>query len=132
MQIINKNNQRDIQILRELAKKYSEIASDEKQDKRRELWRNVNSFRNTGIPIYMRGEVGTGWVDEVTKPLLQCEDPFFREHEYDFRFMIFQDMSRTMAIFDWFTIAHTLLLAAEIVAITFVFKSQKPRKKVTA
>lgn len=82
------DNKKDIELLRELAKKVSEIASKDIQEKRRELWRRHNNLENVGIPIYIRAG---GWEGELISPQLQCSDPFFRGHEFFLRKMIFQD-----------------------------------------
>ena len=47
-------NAKDITILRDLAKRYAEIASKPIQDERRDLWRKHNSLVRTRPLIYMR------------------------------------------------------------------------------
>ncbi len=82
------SNDKDVQILRDLAKQYSDIASKEIQDERRELWRKHNSLERTRPLIYVR------WLAawrEAAESNLECEDPFYRGHENFFRQMIFQD-----------------------------------------
>jgi hypothetical protein len=85
--MITENN-RDIRILRELAKKVNEIAGKPVQNERRELWRKHNSLQFTRPLIYVRW-IATVW--EILGPQLQCEDPFFRQHELTLREKIFQD-----------------------------------------
>ncbi len=81
-------NEKDIQILRELAEKYRDIASKEIQDERRDLWRRHNSLERTRPLIYMRWLAA--W-HEAPEAKLQCEDPFYQGHEKFLRQMIFQD-----------------------------------------
>jgi len=78
---------KDVKVLRELAKRVAEIAYDDEQNRRRKLWRDVNSFRNTGVPIYVRWG---GWWDEIINPELECEDDFYRGHEFALRTMLWQ------------------------------------------
>ena len=79
---------RDVQILRDLAKRYAEIAAKDIQDERRDLWRRHNSLERTRPLIYVRWTAA--W-DEAPESRLQCEDPFFQQHERFLRQMIFQD-----------------------------------------
>lgn len=81
-------NQNDINIIRELSKKVSEIAAKDIQEERRELWRRHNNLEHVRTPIYIRDG---GWNSEVITPLLQCEDGFYRKHESFLREMIFRD-----------------------------------------
>lgn len=83
------DHSRDVKILREIAKKLAEISSKDIQEERRELWRRHNNLEHVRPPIYIRWG---GWLDEVIKPQLQCEDPFYRRHEFFIRRMIFQDL----------------------------------------
>ena len=78
----------DVQILRELARQYRDIAAKPVQGERRGLWRRHNSLARTRPLIYMR------WFacrDEVPACQPRCEDPFWRGHERFLRFWIFHD-----------------------------------------
>jgi len=81
-------NQKDISILRELAKKYAELAASDIQDERRDLWRAHNSLRRTRPLVYARWFATS---NEIIEPALECEDPFYRAHEEKLRQLIFQD-----------------------------------------
>jgi hypothetical protein len=78
---------RDVQILRDLAKRYVEVHSKDIQDERRDLWRKHNSLVRTRPLIYVRAYA---W-SEVPESALECEDPFFRRHEDFFRQMLYRD-----------------------------------------
>ncbi len=79
---------RDVEILRELAKRLAEIAAKDVQNERRRLWRDHNSLVRTRPLIYVRWFACS---DEITQPELECEDPFYRGHEKALRDAIFQD-----------------------------------------
>ena len=78
---------RDVQILRDLAKRYVEVHSKDIQDERRDLWRRHNSLVRTRPLIYVRAYA---W-SEVPESALECEDPFYRTHEDFFRQMLYRD-----------------------------------------
>jgi len=78
----------DVQILRELAKRYAEIAAKPVQDERRDLWRRHNSLQRTRPLVYMRWLAS--W-HEHPESHLQCQDPFYQRHERFLRQMIVQD-----------------------------------------
>ena len=82
------SKEKDIQILRDLAKKYRDIADKEIQNERRDMWRRHNSLERTRPLIYMRWLAA--W-NEAPESKLECEDPFYRGHENFLRQMIFQD-----------------------------------------
>ncbi|MBN1639939.1 MAG: hypothetical protein JXA09_01795 [Anaerolineae bacterium] len=68
---------RDVEILRDLARRYAEVAAQPIQDERRDLWRQHNSLIRTRPLIYVRA---FAW-REMAASELQCEDPFYRAHE---------------------------------------------------
>jgi len=99
------NAARDVSILRDLAKRYADIAQKDIQDERRTLWRRHNSMQRTRPLIYVRWLAA--W-DEAPESRLQCEDPFYRGHETFLRQMIFQDgIGDDHVIEPWITQAAT-------------------------
>jgi hypothetical protein len=81
-------NGHDIAILRELAKRYADIAAKPIQEERRDLWRRHNSLERTRPLIYVRWLAA--W-HEAPQSKLACQDPFYQGHERFLRQMIFQD-----------------------------------------
>jgi hypothetical protein len=77
----------DVQILRDLADQYREVAGKEVQDERRDLWRRHNSLVRTRPLIYVRA---FAW-REVPDSELQCRDPFCRAHESYLRQQLYRD-----------------------------------------
>lgn len=80
--------QRDIAILRELAKQYAEVAHKPVQDARRQLWRAHNSLVATRPPVYVREFLAR---DEIVTPHLACEHSLLRAYEGTLRFWLFHD-----------------------------------------
>jgi len=72
------SDKRDVQILRDLAKRYLDICITPEQDERRELWRKHNSLIHTRPLIFV--SPGTCW-NEFPESKLECEDPLFRTQE---------------------------------------------------
>ena len=78
----------DLQIIRDLARQYAEVAAQPVQDERRELWRAHNSLERTRPLIYVRWLAA--WHEHPdARPL--CDDPFLAGHEAFLRMHIFQD-----------------------------------------
>ncbi len=79
----------EINILRELAKKYIEITSLPIQNERRMNWRRLNSLKPNKPLILVRGYA----FNEVLSLNggLKCEDPVYRQCEEYFRDMIFRN-----------------------------------------
>ena len=102
------SNTQDLAILRDLAKQLAEIAGSDIQEERRELWRRLNNLERVRPPVYVRHG---GWEQEVIPPLIKCEDPFYRQHEYNMRFLIFQNsIGDDYVIEPWITQKASLIL----------------------
>ena len=80
---------RDVQVLRDLAKQYMEIASKPIQDERRDLWRKHNSLERTR-PLVLLMPFAC-WPEFPESQQLVCEDPFLRGHEQVLRRALVQD-----------------------------------------
>lgn len=75
------------QILRDLAKQFLEICNTDEQTRRRNLWRQHNSFHFTQPPIYIRA---FAW-GEMEASRCEISDPFFRNYEDFFRDALFRN-----------------------------------------
>ena len=73
-------NNKDVQILRDLAKQTLEIASQPIQDERRSLWRDFNSLKTYRVPVYILDPQGM-WREVFSHKNLKCEDELFRHYE---------------------------------------------------
>ena len=92
---------KDIQILRDLAKKYVEICNKDVQKERRDLWRKHNSLKKTRPLIYVRA---FAW-HEMPQSKCTIVDSFLRQFESFFRNRLFWNTFRDDSIFEpWVTI----------------------------
>lgn len=102
---------RDLRVVRELAKQYVEVCNEEVQAERRDLWRKHNSLIRTRPPIYVRGWPGSE-IPEVGPP--RCEDPLMRTHERWLRTMLYQETIGDDYIFEpWLTVQATRVTPPE-------------------
>jgi hypothetical protein len=82
---------RDIQILRDLAREYADLAADPVNDERRRLWSAHFSLKRTRVPILVDYGMWNVWCREVFgDDAMRCEDPFLRERERRLRMRVFQ------------------------------------------
>ncbi len=79
------SRQRDVEILRELARRYADVCSDPVQETRRDLWRKKNSLIPTRPLIYMRA---FAW-GEMAESRCECTDGLFRTIENQLRHKLF-------------------------------------------
>ncbi len=81
---------KDVDIVRELARKYREIAADEKNEERRQRMSDTNDLKTVLRPAVLIDEVP--WHEFASYPemALVCEDPFLRGMEEYFRRRLFQ------------------------------------------
>jgi hypothetical protein len=86
------HNGRDVDILRDLATQYAERAAKAIQEERRELWEKHFSLKRTRPPILIRYGIWNVWCRKLFgDAAMECEDPFFREHERWLRMQLFHD-----------------------------------------
>jgi hypothetical protein len=94
-------NDRDITILRDLAKQYIEVSADPVQSVRRDLWRQHNSLKKTQPLIYVRA---FAW-REMPQARCLCQDPFYREYENLLRYNLFWYSLGDDSVFEpWITV----------------------------
>ena len=96
---------RDTTILRDLAEQFAEAMADPKQDQKRALWREHNSFRRTRPMVLCLYWCAS---HELIEPLLECEDPFFRAQEAMLRRALLHDsLGDDFVIEPWLTVGAT-------------------------
>ena len=79
----NKINDQEREILRQLAAKVTEYASDEKQAKKRELWYAHNSLKRIR-PMVIAFPEGA-WLEILPWNEMVCKDAFYRAYEWTMR-----------------------------------------------
>ncbi len=87
---------RDRSILRDLTLKYLDLCNDPIQNKRRALWRQVNSLKSSRPVILTRRFAFT----EMPESRCHCEDPVYRQYELFFRRCLFWGTLNDDAIFE--------------------------------
>lgn len=95
---------REKSVLRDLAKRYMEVATDPVQEERRSLWRCHNSLKPTRPLIYLRRFA----FFELPESRCECEDVLFRPFEYHLRRVLFWAELGDDSIFEpWLTLPAT-------------------------
>lgn len=100
----------DIQVLRELARRYAAAAQRPVQDERRDLWRRHNSLEKTRPLIYVRGGECWNEVPEITHQ--ECRDPFLRRYERALRHGLYVDSLGDDTVLEpWITVRASFKVA---------------------
>ena len=101
----------EVQILRELARRYLDVCADPDQERRRSDWRRHNSLKRVERPlIYVRA---FAW-REMPESELKCASPLFRRVENFLRESLFRSTFDDDSIFEpWVTVAAKLRLPGE-------------------
>jgi len=81
---------KDIQVLRDLAKKTVEIANSDAHEKKRRLWRDFNSMETKEVPIFMLDPWGM-FHEVFSEKDLKCEDELFRHYEFLFQLQFYRN-----------------------------------------
>lgn len=82
---------KDKEILKKLAEHYAEIAALPIQNQKRQLWTEHFSLKSTRPLVLATYGMWNHWCKEYFHDdNMQCEDPFYREHERALRMQIFQ------------------------------------------
>ncbi len=80
----------DKAVLRDLARRYAEIASLPIQEEKRRIWTEHFSLRSKRVPVVFTYGMWNAWCTEVFGDgNMRCEDPFFRGFERDLKLQIF-------------------------------------------
>ncbi len=82
-------SQREMEYVRELARKVAEIAASEENQRIRRRWRDVNALRKPDRPPVWCRPV-RAWNEILPEDLLRCRDPWLRSVERDFRRTLFK------------------------------------------
>lgn len=81
----------DVTVVRDLARRYAEIAALPVQEERRRLWTDHFSLKPTRIPVLATYGMWNIWCCDVFgDPCMTCRDPFYRTYERILRMRIFQ------------------------------------------
>jgi hypothetical protein len=92
---------RDLCILRDLAKQYKELTARPEQDERRTLWRRHNSLKGDRPLIYIRAYA---W-KELPVSNCKCQDSLLRKYENILRYNLFWSTFNDDSIFEpWITV----------------------------
>ena len=75
-------------VLRELAKQTMEIAAQDIQNTRREMWADFNSLRKHHVPVYVLDPQGC-WREVFSQDDLECKHPLFRQYENWLRLQLY-------------------------------------------
>ena len=102
-------SERELSIVRDLAKRYRDVCAREVQRERRDLWRRHNSLQRTRPLIYARA---FAWA-EMPQSRCECEDPLYRHYESFFQYHLFRDALNDDFIFEpWVTLQATRVTPA--------------------
>jgi hypothetical protein len=99
----------DVQVVRELARQYAEIAALPVQEERRRLWAAHFSLKPTRPLILATYGMWNVWCREVFGDgRMLCRDPFYREYERTLRMRLFQHEVGDDSIAEpWLTVGAT-------------------------
>lgn len=79
----------DIKQIRELAKRYAEIAHHPAQAKKRERYARFNDMEAIGPMVLIEPDADGAWSEIIPPETLRAADPFLREYEFLLRRMIY-------------------------------------------
>lgn len=110
------NNYNDIQILRDLATKYLEIASLPIMQERRELWSRHNSLKSTRPLVLATYGMYNVWCRDIfNDSKMECIDPFYREFERWFKMHIFHHSYNDDFVFEpWVSVGAVNIEEGEL------------------
>ena len=75
----------DKHVIRDLARKVTEIAADPVHCQKRELWRQLNSLQRVRPLIHVQAIAEDIWTELIPNDQLQTTDPLSRQHELELR-----------------------------------------------
>ena len=82
-------SEKDKKIIRDLARKVAEIASDPVNDRKREMWMRLNRLERVRPLIHVQAIDWNIWEELIPPDRLETADRFSRQHELELRKRIF-------------------------------------------
>jgi hypothetical protein len=79
------NEERERNVVRELARRLAELAHSAENAHRQKLWRDVNSLRKPDRPPVICHPGGGAWAELLPSDTVICKDPYLSSLEYQFR-----------------------------------------------
>jgi hypothetical protein len=109
------DNHTDIDILRELVRKYLDVVHRPGQEMLREEWSRHNSLEQTRVPILVSVGMWNAWLRRMfPAESFKCADPVFRQHEEVLRLALLRATFQDDTIFEpWLTHGASLILPEE-------------------
>ena len=99
-------DEKDVAAVREVAKRYLEIANHPNEELKREIWRKYHACEDGPVPIVASAAGYFIWMKAHLNPQLTCTNPFYREHEFELRRRMFHHSIGDDTVFlPWLTIA---------------------------
>jgi len=102
---------KDLSVLRGLASRYAQITAESRMEHLRELWRGYCASENTRPPVLLDIGLWQAWAKQMfSSKALECEDPFYQEHERRLKFLLLHASLGDDTVFEpWYTISaeHT-------------------------
>jgi hypothetical protein len=102
---------RETEALRDLVKRYREVAHGDDQDRKRELWIAHNSLEETRVPILVSFGMHNAWCrTSFSDAQLECRTPVLRETERQLRMRLFHATIGDDMVFEpWLNLPATLV-----------------------
>ncbi|MBU8901531.1 MAG: hypothetical protein KOO69_02210 [Victivallales bacterium] len=101
-------------VLRELVKAYLDIAQNDEQEKKREIWRAFHGFEDGPPPIIASAAGYFIWMQEFLNTQMQCSDPVLRQHEFELRRRLFFSTVGDDSVFEpWLNVTASKKMGSE-------------------
>lgn len=81
--------EKEVMVIRELAKRVAEIAADPVHDEKKEMWRRINGLERVRPLIHVQAIDRSIWTELLPVEKFLCEEPFLRAQEEKLRRIIY-------------------------------------------
>lgn len=107
-------NERERNVVRELARRMAELAHSAENARRQKLWRDVNSLRKPERPPLMCNLGAGAWAESLPRETAACKEPYLSDIEYRFRQLLYKwELGDDTVVDPWMAVPAVMRLEGQ-------------------
>ncbi|MDQ1328076.1 MAG: hypothetical protein QG641_1361 [Candidatus Poribacteria bacterium] len=111
---MNTTEERERNVVRELARRLAELAHSDENSYRQKLWLDVNSLRKPERPPVICHPGGGAWAESLPGESVICKNPYLSSLEYQFRQTLYKwELGDDTVISPWMSVSSVMRLEGQ-------------------
>jgi hypothetical protein len=107
-------NERERDVVRELARRVAELAHSDENARRQKLWCDVNSLRKPERPPVICNLGSGAWAESLPRETAVCKEPYLADLEYRFRQLLYKwELGDDTVVEPWMAVPAVMRLEGQ-------------------